>query len=82
MAKATLTPLGARCALARAIVTSLGTATSCPSPTEWLAGEQAAYVIQDPPGNWAALFHDRAANAVASISMDCWSRAASAGAVS
>mgnify|MGYP001586552000 CR=1 FL=1 len=77
-----IAPLGTRCALARAIVTSLGTATSCPSPTDWQAGEQAAYVLQDPVGNWAALFHDRTANAVASISMDCWARAASVGAVS
>lgn len=81
MAKQLIVPLGARCALATAITTTQGTATACPSPADWQAGEQAAYMLQDPQGNWAALFHDRAANAVTSLSMDCWSRAAAVGAV-
>ena len=82
MTKGTLTPLGMRCALATAVTTSLGTATACPSPSDWERGEQAAYQAQDPVGNWQALMHDRGANAIASISMDCWSRAAAVGAVS
>ena len=81
MVKSTLTPFGMTCALAIAITTSLGTATACPSPSDWERTEQAAYQIQDPVGNWQSIFHDRAANAVASLSMNCWSRAASVGAV-
>ena len=81
MAKGTLAPLGMRCALEDAITTSLGTATACPSPADWQRAEQAAYMIQDPPGNWQAIFHDRGAASAASISLDCYSRAAAVGAV-
>mgnify|MGYP001584489841 CR=1 FL=1 len=82
MAKGSLAPLGMRCALASAITTTTGTATACPSPSEWQRDEQAAYMIQDPPGGWQAIFHDRGAASAVSISLDCWSRAASVGAVS
>ncbi len=81
MTKGTLPPLGMRCALAQALVTSLGTATACPSPSDWSAQELAAYQIGDFRGNWAALFHDRSTASVASLSMDCWSRAAAVGIV-
>ena len=81
MAKGYLAPLGMRCALEDAITTTTGTATACPSPADWQRTEQAAYMIQDPVGNFQTLFHDRGADAIASLSMDCWSRAAAVGAV-
>ena len=81
MAKGFLSPLGMRCALEDAITTTTGTATACPSPSDWERTEQAAYMIQDPVGNWQTIFHDRGAASAASISLDCWSRAAVVGAV-
>lgn len=80
--KSTLAPLGMRCALASAVTTQTGTATACPSPSDWQRDELAAYQTDpDTRGNYQSIFHDRGAAAVASLSMDCWSRAASVGAV-
>lgn len=80
--KGSINPLNGRCALATAVVGPLGTATACPSPSDWQRGEVAAYAIQDPPGNWQSIFHDRGAASAASIQMDCYSRALAAGVVS
>lgn len=80
MTKSTLSPLGGRCTLASAVTASLGTATACPSPTDWQRSEQAAY-MQAGPGGYTAIFHDRSRTTPTSLSMDCWSRAVTAGMV-
>ena len=78
MAKGTTAPLGMTCALLTARTGTGGTATACPSPTDWQRGELAAYQVAGGGGrgNWGAVFHDRGGT------MNCWSRAATARIVS
>ena len=68
-------PFGQTCGLRKAVIGTSGTATECPSPRDWQTGEAAmastyanGYIIP-------AVYHNR------SGSMNCWSRAQTAGLV-
>lgn len=73
-----LPPLGGTCALKVAVSGPGGTATACPAPRDWMAGENAQAMTQ--AGGWVdnAIFHNRDA----STGLNCWARAVTAGIVS